>query len=198
MRFKSFEIRGEGDTFELVKWHSNKGYFILGWLEWNHEEKSFSFQSNGMRYLQYRMLAEWILKWCELKEIEYKYEEEEEDGTDDIDGEEEKNEEDAEENTDKVVAASATSLGYMNVPQHLSDKEWELICESFTRTIKLAKMRGTAFFFCPTHLPCKICPLKEFCQETVYPADVWEKLEKQWKAQYKDDNEDDEKENDMK
>lgn len=91
-----------------------------------------------------------------------------------------------------------TSLGYMNMPQHLSDKEWKLICESFTRTIELAKMRGTAFFSCPTHLLCKICPLKGFCQKAVYPAEMWEKLEKQWKAQYEDDNEEGEKEDGMK
>ena len=33
MRFKSFEIRGEGDKFELVKWHGN-GYSTIGWLKW--------------------------------------------------------------------------------------------------------------------------------------------------------------------
>ena len=96
MRFKSFEIRGEGDKFELVKWQG-KGCFVVGWLEWNCNDECFSFSSCGLRYLQYREngLAEWLLAWCKMKEIEYHFaaggEEEEEES------EEEESEENEEE-----------------------------------------------------------------------------------------------------
>lgn len=96
MRFKSFEIRGEGDKFELVKWQG-KGCFVVGWLEWNRNDECFSFRSCGLRYLQYREngLAEWLLAWCKMKEIEYHFaaggEEEEEES------EEEESEENEEE-----------------------------------------------------------------------------------------------------
>lgn len=82
VKFKSFEIRGEGDKYELVKWQG-KGCFVVGWLEWDRKEECFSFRSCGLRYLQYREngLADWLLAWCKMKEIEYHFaagEEEEE------------------------------------------------------------------------------------------------------------------------
>ena len=93
MRFKNFEIRkctfiGDSPTpdyhkwnFDLVKWEncydsSDKEYcFSVGHLEWNLKESCFEFKSCGLRYLEYREdgLEEWLLKWCEMKEIEYKY-----------------------------------------------------------------------------------------------------------------------------
>ena len=74
VKFKSFEIRGEGDKFELVKWQG-KGCFVVGWLEWDCKDECFSFQSCGLRYLQYREngLADWLLAWCKMKEIEYHF-----------------------------------------------------------------------------------------------------------------------------
>lgn len=196
VKFKSFEIRGEGDKYELVKWQG-KGCFVVGWLEWDRKEEYFSFRSCGLRYLQYREngLADWLLAWCKMKEIEYHFaaggegeeeEESEEEESEESEGEEEDEEDDAiaDESTDKVVAAGAASLGYMNTPASLSDKEWELICSSFSSTIKEAKAIGTTFFSCPVYLSCKKCPLKGHCQQATYSAEVWEKLEKQWKAQY--------------
>jgi hypothetical protein len=95
MSFKNFEIRqctfvGDPPTpdyhkwnFDLVKWEkhreSDSEYcFSIGHLEWNRKEPCFEFRSCGLRYLEYREdgLEEWLLKWCELKEIEYRYEEE--------------------------------------------------------------------------------------------------------------------------
>ena len=192
VKFKSFEIRGEGDKYELVKWQG-KGCFVVGWLEWDRKEECFSFRSCGLRYLQYREngLADWLLAWCKMKEIEYHFaageeeqeeqEESEEEESKESDEEVEEDDATADENTDKVGAAS---LGYMNTPASLSDEEWELICDSFSRTTKEAKVIGTAFFSCPVYLSCKKCPLKGHCQEATYSAEVWEKLEKQWKAQY--------------
>ena len=190
VRFKSFEIRGEGDKYELVKWQG-KGCFVVGWLEWNRKDECFSFRSCGLRYLQYREngLAEWLLAWCKMKEVEYHFaagDEEREESEEESEEEEEANEkvEDAGESTDKVDAADAASLGYMNTPASLSDEEWELICDSFSRTVKEAEAIGIAFFSCPVYLSCKKCPLKGYCQKVTYSAEVWEKLEKQWKAQY--------------
>ena len=96
--------------------------------------------------------------------------------------EKEKDDATAEESTEKTVPAA--SLGYMNTPASLSDEEWKLICDSFSRTTKEAEAIGTAFFSCPVYLSCKKCPLKGYCQKVTYSAEVWKKLEKQWKAQY--------------
>ena len=190
VKFKSFEIRGKGDKYELVKWQG-KGCFVVGWLEWDRKEEYFSFRSCGLRYLQYREngLAEWLLAWCKMKEIEYHFaageeEEREEEKEEEEEEEDEKDDATADESTDKVGTAGAASLGYMNTPARLSDEEWELICDSFARTIKEAEAIGTAFFSCPIYLSCKKCPLKGHCQQATYSAEVWEKLEKQWKAQY--------------
>jgi hypothetical protein len=94
MKFKNFEIRqctflGDPPTpdyhkwnFDLVKWekdHIGKDYcFSIGRLKYDRKEPGFDFRSIGTRYLEYREdgLEEWLLKWCELKEIEYGYEEE--------------------------------------------------------------------------------------------------------------------------
>lgn len=96
MKFKNFEIRkctfiGDPPTpdyhkwnFDLVKrdkWNDNgveKDYcFSIGHLEYNRKELCFEFRSCGLRYLKHREegLEEWLLKWCEMKEVEYKYEE---------------------------------------------------------------------------------------------------------------------------
>lgn len=188
IRFKSFEIRGEGDKFELVKWQG-KSCFVVGWLEWDRKDECFSFRSCGLRYLQYREdgIEEWLLAWCKMKEIEYHFAaEEEEEDKEEEESEEEEEEDDAnaEKSTDKVAAAAA-SHGYMNTPPHFSDEEWELIIDAFFRTIEKAKVKGTAFFSCPICLPCKKCPLEGYCQEKAYSAETWEKLEKKWKAQYR-------------
>ena len=151
-RFKSFEIRGEGDKYELVKWHGSI-CFTIGWLEWNSEKECFSFQSCELQYLQYREdgLEEWLLAWCEMKEIGYQYAaEEDEENKEEEESEEEEDDANAGKSIDKV-AAGAASPGYMNTPPHFSDEEWELICDSFTRTIEEAKMKGKAFFSCPTY-----------------------------------------------
>ena len=91
MRFKNFEIRqcafiGNPPTsdyhkwnFDLVKWADDNSHcWSIGHLEWNRKESCFEFRSCGLRYLQYREdgLEGWLLKWCELKAIEYKYIEE--------------------------------------------------------------------------------------------------------------------------
>lgn len=97
MRFKNFEIRKYtfiGDTptpdyhkwnFDLVKWEkykeSDSEYcFSIGHLKWDRKNMLFDFSSTGTRYLEYREdgLEEWLLKWCELKKVEYRYMEEEE------------------------------------------------------------------------------------------------------------------------
>ena len=94
MRFKQFEIRkcnfiGAPPTpdyhkwnFNLVKWYKNHEgedrCFSIGHLEWKRKEPYFEFRSCGTRYLEHREdgLEEWLLKWCELKAIEYRYGEE--------------------------------------------------------------------------------------------------------------------------
>lgn len=93
MRFKNFEIRkctfiGDPPTpdyhkwnFDLVKldkgWDDKEYCYSIGHLEWNRREQCFEFRSCGTRYLEYREdgLEEWLLKWCEMKEVEYRYEE---------------------------------------------------------------------------------------------------------------------------
>ena len=90
MRFKQFEIRkpnliGTPPTddyyeynFDVVKWADDNSHcWSIGHLTWNKKEPCFEFKSCGTRYLQYREdgLEEWLLKWFELKEIEYEYEE---------------------------------------------------------------------------------------------------------------------------
>lgn len=90
MRFKQFEIRkptlcGNPPTkdyykyhFDLARWaEDNSHCWSIAALEWIKEDECFAFYSCG-RYLKYREdgLEEWLLKWCELKAIEYKYEEE--------------------------------------------------------------------------------------------------------------------------
>jgi hypothetical protein len=91
MRFKQFEIRkptfiGNPPSadyykynFDIVKWADDNSYcWVIGMLKWNKKEHCFEFESVGTRYLQDREdgLEEWLLKWCELKELEYDYEEE--------------------------------------------------------------------------------------------------------------------------
>lgn len=92
MRFKQFEIRqctfiGDPPTpdyhkwnFDLVKWNEwsnsgNESYFVIGTLRYNRRESCFQFESCGLRYLANREdgLEEWLMKWCELKELEYRY-----------------------------------------------------------------------------------------------------------------------------
>ena len=89
MRFKQFEIRKPTCcftptpdylkyNFDLVKWpDDNKHCWSIGNLEWVEELSDFEFRSCGLRYLQYREdgLEEWLLKWCELKKIEFIYQE---------------------------------------------------------------------------------------------------------------------------
>ena len=92
MRFKQFEIRKplffgdppKGDyfkyNFDLVKWANDDLHcWSIGHLEYDKKESGFEFRSCGLRYLEYREdgLEEWIIKWCELKELEYRYEVEE-------------------------------------------------------------------------------------------------------------------------
>ena len=94
MRFKNFEIRQctfivdpptpdyHKWNFDLVEWYKNSEgadrCFSICHLEWNRRDHSFEFRSCGTRYLQDREdgLEEWLLKWCEMKEVEYRYEEE--------------------------------------------------------------------------------------------------------------------------
>ena len=90
MRFKQFEIRKPNllcqpstedyykYNFDLVKWADDNSYcWSIGFLTYNHIELCFEFASVGTRYLEDREdgLEEWLLKWCELKETEYRYEE---------------------------------------------------------------------------------------------------------------------------
>lgn len=90
MRFKQFEIRKPTPiynlpyedyykyNFDVVKWENDNSYcWSIGHLTYNTKEPCFEFKSCGLRYLQHREdgLEEWIIKWCELKEVEYKYEE---------------------------------------------------------------------------------------------------------------------------
>lgn len=88
MRFNNFEIRKpvfigkEPDDayykyhFVVVKHNDNGSCFVIAHLDYNHAECAFEFSSVGTRYLQYREdgLEEWLLKWCELKQIEFNYE----------------------------------------------------------------------------------------------------------------------------
>ena len=87
MKFKQFEIRkptiiGEPPkdyykyNFDLVKWDdTNTCCYSIASLFWDTSDQLFRFKSCGTRYLSSREdgLEEWLLKWCELKEIEYKY-----------------------------------------------------------------------------------------------------------------------------
>lgn len=92
MRFKQFEIRkptllGNPPTedyykynFDIVKWSDDNSHcWSIGYLRWNKKDDCFEFKSVGTRYLEDREdgLEEWLLKWCELKAIAYKYEEDE-------------------------------------------------------------------------------------------------------------------------
>ena len=87
MRFKTFEIDEalleksldhdhEKYNFEIVKWDDDilEGV-IIGYLRYDRQAKCFNFESYGLAYFEYREdgLEEWLLKWCELKEIEYEY-----------------------------------------------------------------------------------------------------------------------------
>lgn len=91
MRFKQFEIRkptffGNPPTedyykynFDIVKWADDNSYcWSIGFLRWDKEDSGFKFESVSTRYLKDREdgLEKWLLKWCELKELEYKYEDE--------------------------------------------------------------------------------------------------------------------------
>ncbi len=87
MKFKKFEIRNLTDIqgsvverrFELVKWNDDhSSCWMIGELEYNKKENEFEFKSCGLRYLKYREegLEEWLIKWSELKKIEYLYERE--------------------------------------------------------------------------------------------------------------------------
>lgn len=101
-KFKDFEIRDVtylGDPpkdrpieFDLVKYQdceplettnwetgektiTTRYCFSIGRLWWNDKEPCFEFESIGLRYLENREdgLEEWLLKWCELKEYELRY-----------------------------------------------------------------------------------------------------------------------------
>lgn len=87
MRFKQFEIRkptliGDPPTedyykynFDLIKWADDNSYcWSIGHFEYNLNEHCFDFRSVGIRYFEYREdgLEKWLLKWCELKDIEYR------------------------------------------------------------------------------------------------------------------------------
>lgn len=91
MRFKQFEIRkptflGNPPSedyfkynFDVVKWADDNSHcWSIGHLEYDRKEPGFEFRSVGLRYLRDREdgLEEWLSKWCELKELEYQYEEE--------------------------------------------------------------------------------------------------------------------------
>ena len=89
MKFKQFEIRKPtlvveppedyyNYNFDLVKWNDEHTCcWSIASLRWDKKEPCFRFESCGTRYLSSREdgLEEWLLKWCELKEIEYSYEE---------------------------------------------------------------------------------------------------------------------------
>ena len=91
MRFKQFEIRKPARfvnppapdyykyNFDVVRWADDNSYcWSIGSLHWDKKEHDFEFESCGLRYFEYREdgLEEWLLKWCECKEVEYKYMEE--------------------------------------------------------------------------------------------------------------------------
>lgn len=88
MKFKDFEIRMPTCldvmpqdyykyNFDLVKWDTDKEgkkyCYSIAFLRWNPEEFDFDFESVGTRYFRYREegLEEWLLRWCELKLIEF-------------------------------------------------------------------------------------------------------------------------------
>ncbi len=90
MRFKDFKITkpaflGDPPSEDYDKYHfsvsklsDDKSHvFVIAKLSWNPKENAFDFSSVGTRYLEYREdgLEQWLLKWCELKAIEYEYEE---------------------------------------------------------------------------------------------------------------------------
>ena len=82
-RFNKFEIRSSRSHFELVKWSENNSFnnhcFTIGLLKWNDKERTFNFESIGLRYFQHREegLEQWILAWCEMKKIEFEHKEDE-------------------------------------------------------------------------------------------------------------------------
>lgn len=88
MRFKQFEIRQPNFldppssedyfkyNFDLIRWADDNSHcWSIGSLTYDTYEGDFDFKSCGTRYLKCREdgLEEWILKWCELKCIEFKY-----------------------------------------------------------------------------------------------------------------------------
>ena len=89
MKFKNFEIRtptfiGNPPSedyckynFDVVKWVSESTGLSIGLLSYNPKEDLFEFKSFGLRYLEQREdgLEEWLLKWCELKKIEFMHKE---------------------------------------------------------------------------------------------------------------------------
>ena len=52
---------------------------VAGIGKMDRKDGYFEFRSCGTRYLEHREdgLEEWLLKWCEMKEVEYRYMEEE-------------------------------------------------------------------------------------------------------------------------
>lgn len=72
-------------NFNVVKYTkdsiSNKECnFVIGTLTYEPKDFTFKFKSCGLRYLEEREdgLEEWLLKWCELKAIEFQYKNKEE------------------------------------------------------------------------------------------------------------------------
>lgn len=85
MKYKKFEIRKptiigkppKDDyfkyNFDLVKWSKDNSHcWSIGSLHYRTDGDGFEFESVGLRYLEYREdgLEEFIIKWCELKELE--------------------------------------------------------------------------------------------------------------------------------
>ena len=68
--------------FDVVKYQNistsgKETNFVIGTLFYDPKDFCFKFSSCGLRYLEERVegLEEWLLAWCKLKEIEFKYEE---------------------------------------------------------------------------------------------------------------------------
>lgn len=72
----------------------------------------------------------------------------------------------------------------MNLPEDLSEEEYDAILEAFDRTISRASRYGEVIFSCPL-LSCEKCPVRDVCQnDYAYDEKTWKELKEAWEKEY--------------
>ena len=68
------------DVVKYYKYDGKECNYVIGTFLWNDREPCFEFSSCGTRYLEDREdgLEEWLMAWCQMKEMEFKMKEIEE------------------------------------------------------------------------------------------------------------------------